>query len=1519
MKRICLTLFLLIFLLIRQNAVATHLMGGSLTYEYIGPSGVNTQYHVTLKIYRYCDQTSGGTAALDPSMMLGVYLQDPALPNADKAWFETDNMPITVQQFITPPNPNSNCNFSSTVCVEKGIYETDIFLPASAAGYHLMVERCCRNGNIVNLSNPGSIGQTYYCFIPANPVINSSPVFADVAVPFVCTGDTITVVNNAVDPDGDVLQYSFEIPFIGYSSSVIAVPDPQIDNNPYIWSIPTSLYNPGYSVTQPFGAGGYANIDVNTGQTKYFIPNQGFFVVVIEIKEYRNNVLIASVRRDLQLIAIPCPPNNVPVLSTVNGSGIVNYTINEGQTLCFPITFTDPNGDSLWLTSTGNIFNSAIVNPPASLSNASGNGIVTSQFCWSTDCNQSRPAPYQFNVNVIDNGCPPQQTNQIYSITVNPSVGVPTPAVSIAANPPGPICTGTSVTFTATPTFGGTSPQYQWKINGINVGTNSNTFTSTTLNDGDIITCVMTSNSVCVSIFVANSNPIVITVNPFLAPDVTITANPAGPVCSGTNVTFTAVPVNPGPTPVYQWQVNGINVGTNSATYSSSTLTMGSIVSVSLTSNSNCPAAVSNSITMTVNPTLTPSVTIVPDIAGPICPGASVTFTATPVNGGTLPDYQWQVNGINVGTNSDTYTNAIWTNGDVVQVIMTSDAICVTTPTAASNTIVMVVNAPTSPSVSISANPSGTICAGDNVIFTAVPVLGGSSPSYQWKKNGVNVGTNSSVYASSALVNGDAISVVMTSNSSCATTPTATSNIIVMVVTPVVSASVSIAVSPPFPVCLGTPVTFTATPVNGGTAPYFQWQKNGTNVGTNAPLFIISTLLNADKIRVNMTSNKACVSPVSGISNIITANITPLVTPSVIIAAVPAGAICQGTNVTFTAAPTNGGAAPDYQWQVNGINAGTNSPVFSSSSLTNGSIVKVILTSNANCAVPATVNSNNIVMTVNPLIAPSVSIGVSPAGPVCDGTNVTFTATPTNGGAAPNYQWKINGANAGTNLATFSSALLSDGDVITVVLTSNALCVSPAQDTSNAITMTILPVVTPAVAIASNPGSPVCAGANVTFSANGVNGGTNPAYQWTVNGINVGTNQNSYTTNSLQTGDTVQVQLTSNANCLTTPGATSNILVMTVNPLLTPSVTIVSSLDTICPGTNVIYTATPVNGGSSPVYHWTVNGSPAGNNSNTFSSAALNDLDQIRVQLISNIPCYTTPGAYSNYKVIHVHPNLTPNVTIAANINSVICYGTPMIYTATVSNGGASPHFQWMINGINTGSDTSVFSSSTIQNGNVISVILTSNALCVLPPKDTSNLITTLVDPILTPSISISANPAGHFCDGTVITYSTLAVANPGTNPVYQWQVNGSNVATNSNTFITDQLQDLDTLQCILTSSVHCPSVNPVSSNIIIIHRLPPLAPVITGTDELCYGKDAFLHITASGGNNGPYYYSWDNSLGSDTSYIFAATATTTYTVTVSDSCSTPRSISHTIIVDPLPIPGVCNQAGECHHPQPVL
>ena len=87
------------------------------------------------------------------------------------------------------------------------------------------------------------------------------------------------------------------------------------------------------------------------------------------------------------------------------------------------------------------------------------------------------------------------------------------------------------------------------------------------------------------------------------------------------------------------------------------------------------------------------------------------------------------------------------------------------------------------PAVSIAiTSGSNPTCAGGPITFTATPTVGGTNPSYQWKKNGNNVGTNSATYTDSGLTAGT-ITVVMTSNSSCASTPTATSNSIAFTVT----------------------------------------------------------------------------------------------------------------------------------------------------------------------------------------------------------------------------------------------------------------------------------------------------------------------------------------------------------------------------------------------------------------------------------------------------------------------------------------------------------------------------------------------------------------------------------------------------------------------------------------------------------------------------------------------------------------------------------------------------------------
>jgi uncharacterized protein (TIGR02145 family) len=443
------------------------------------------------------------------------------------------------------------------------------------------------------------------------------------------------------------------------------------------------------------------------------------------------------------------------------------------------------------------------------------------------------------------------------------------PSITILANHL-QLCAGDSVHLTATGLNGGTNPLYQWKVNGVLAGTNSLTYAYVP-NTSDVVTCTLTSSDTCTSGNPATSNAVILTVNPYLPVSVTISVV-SNPFCIGSTVTFTATPTNGGIVPDYQWVYNGIHAGLNNPVFTF-TPADGDCIYCVLTSTIDCPVGnpdTSNIICLTGLPALPVSVSITAS-SDPVCAGTQVIFTATPVNGGTLPYYQWFVNGIPIGTHINTLSY-IPVTGDCINCELTSNLVCASGNPATSNTICMTVNPnqPVSITISPSANP---VCAGTQVTFTATPINPGTLPGYQWKVNGGIVGINSSTYSYNP-ASGDLVSCILTSNAICATGNPATSNTISMSVNPNLPVSISIAASNN-PVCAGIPVTFTATPVNGGPTPVYHWKVNGINVGTNNPTYQYIPV-NGDIVTCVLTSSVSCPIGNPASSNTIMMNISSL-------------------------------------------------------------------------------------------------------------------------------------------------------------------------------------------------------------------------------------------------------------------------------------------------------------------------------------------------------------------------------------------------------------------------------------------------------------------------------------------------------------------------------------------------------------------------------------------------------------------------------------------------------------------
>ena len=259
--------------------------------------------------------------------------------------------------------------------------------------------------------------------------------------------------------------------------------------------------------------------------------------------------------------------------------------------------------------------------------------------------------------------------------------------------------------------------------------------------------------------------------------------------------------------------------------------------------------------TIAVNSLQVPTLSLSRNLPLPVCAGTTISFNSSATNEGTIPAYQWRINGSIISASSTSYTY-VPANNDVVSLKLRSNALCAIPDTViVTDTMhVLPVGAPT---VHISANPGTNICQGAVVTFSATPTMGGSAPLLRWVKNHVVSGTGTTfTYTPN---NGDIVYNVLTSNYMCRTDTQVYSNNLTMNVADPIVPSVEIMAFPGTTVGHGKPDTLVAMATNAGDNPSYKWYLNGVVLpGITTQSLRKTDFANRDSVTVEVTRGDAC-------------------------------------------------------------------------------------------------------------------------------------------------------------------------------------------------------------------------------------------------------------------------------------------------------------------------------------------------------------------------------------------------------------------------------------------------------------------------------------------------------------------------------------------------------------------------------------------------------------------------------------------------------------------------------------
>jgi len=285
MRKTILSIFLLLFII---NSNATHIVGGSLGYKYVGTlnNGSKVRYLITVKLYRDCNLTSNAT--FDDDIYIGVYHND-SLNTIDTALLIRDHKLSNTDTFW-------KCTLLAS-CYAEGIYESYVDLD-SGKEYAFFAGRCCVS-QYKNIAYDQGMG--FYAYMKNSSLCNSSPIMDRLPVNFVWIPKMPQSFSfRATDIDSDSLKYESIIPIaIGDKNSPKPRPEliipsmvPPFDPS-YIREV---IYYPGYSLSAPFSSTTTLKLDSLSGQAVIdsgaSVQNsKGKYLWCIKISEYKNNTL----------------------------------------------------------------------------------------------------------------------------------------------------------------------------------------------------------------------------------------------------------------------------------------------------------------------------------------------------------------------------------------------------------------------------------------------------------------------------------------------------------------------------------------------------------------------------------------------------------------------------------------------------------------------------------------------------------------------------------------------------------------------------------------------------------------------------------------------------------------------------------------------------------------------------------------------------------------------------------------------------------------------------------------------------------------------------------------------------------------------------------------------------------------------------------------------------------------------------------------------------------------------------